>query len=180
MLLGLALIAGPLLVAVVDAGLQIRSLLGHQPGAGARGRAERAPVAQPASPTSPRWSARRASTRCSATPDCSTPIARTDQSLAATRTQLALLLDDEPTRRSLEEFAAMHNEIAQRGELDAAAAARPSPRSSRASTGSTTSPNASPRAATRRSTRASRSCSGRPRARSGGCSGSPRCWPRSP
>src|SRR6187549_4222915 len=37
---------------------------------------------------------------------------RTDQSLAATRSQLALLLDKEPTRHSLEEFAAMHNEIA--------------------------------------------------------------------
>ena len=36
----------------------------------------------------------------------------TDQSLANTRTQLARLLDAEPTRRGLEDFAVMHNEIA--------------------------------------------------------------------
>ena len=45
MLLGLALIAGPLLVAVVDAGHPDPQPVGDQPGAGARGRAERAPVA---------------------------------------------------------------------------------------------------------------------------------------
>ena len=36
---------------------------------------------------------------------------KTDQRLAATRTQLAALLTEEPTRQSLEDFAAMHNEI---------------------------------------------------------------------
>jgi two-component system sensor histidine kinase GlrK len=36
----------------------------------------------------------------------------TDQRLAASRTQLAALLTEDPTRRSLEEFQAMHNEIA--------------------------------------------------------------------
>ncbi|MET0540664.1 MAG: HAMP domain-containing sensor histidine kinase [Variovorax sp.] len=37
---------------------------------------------------------------------------QTDQSLATTRSQLAALLTEEPTRHSLEEFATMHNEIA--------------------------------------------------------------------
>jgi two-component system sensor histidine kinase GlrK len=36
---------------------------------------------------------------------------QTDQRLAATRTQLTRLIDNETTRRSIEDFAAMHNEI---------------------------------------------------------------------
>ena len=112
MLLGLAFIAGPLLVAVVDAGFQIRNLSATSQQLVLEGvqsaRLSRSLIADIAS-------LERTARLYHVIED---PILldtyrRTDQSLAATRTQLALLLDEEPTRRSLEEFAAMHNEIAQ-------------------------------------------------------------------
>src|SRR5678816_323338 len=112
MLLGLALIAGPLLVAVVDAGFQIRNLSATSQQLVLEGvqsaRLSRSLIADIAS-------LERTARLYHVIED---PILldtyrRTDQSLAATRTQLALLLDKEPTRHSLEEFAGMHNEIAQ-------------------------------------------------------------------
>ena len=112
MLLGLAFIAGPLLVAVVDAGFQIRNLSATSQQLVLEGvqsaRLSRSLIADIAS-------LERTARLYHVIED---PILldtyrRTDQSLAATRTQLVLLLDDEPTRHSLEEFAGMHNEIAQ-------------------------------------------------------------------
>ena len=112
MLLGLAFIAGPLLVAVVDAGFQIRNLSDTSQQLVLEGvqsaRLSRSLIADIAV-------LERTARLYHVIED---PILldtyrRADQSLAATRTQLALLLDKEPTRRSLEEFAAMHNEIAQ-------------------------------------------------------------------
>jgi two-component system sensor histidine kinase GlrK len=112
MLLGLALIAGPLLVAVVDAGFQIRNLSATSQQLVLEGvqsaRLSRSLIADIASlERTVRFY------QVLADPKLLDTYRRTDQSLAATRSQLAVLLDEEPTRRSLEEFAAMHNEIAQ-------------------------------------------------------------------
>jgi two-component system sensor histidine kinase GlrK len=110
MLLGLALIAVPLLVAIVDAVIQIRSLT------------KSSQVLVQESVEAARYSQ-------SMFADIGT-IKRTaglyqvtnnavyldtyraaDQRLALTRTQLALLLEAEPTRSQLEQFSALHNQI---------------------------------------------------------------------
>jgi two-component system sensor histidine kinase GlrK len=111
MLLGLALIAGPLLVAVVDAAIQIRS----------QARASQDLVQD---------GVRTAQFTQSMFADIASlgrsvrlyqilgdtkvldAYRETDQRLAATRNELARLLDDQATRDSLEEFATVHNEIA--------------------------------------------------------------------
>ena len=111
MLLGLALIAGPLLVAVVDAAIQIRS----------QSRASQDLVQD---------GVRTAQFTQSMFADIASlgrsvrlyqilgdtkvldAYRETDQRLAATRNELARLLDDQATRDSLEEFANVHNEIA--------------------------------------------------------------------
>jgi two-component system sensor histidine kinase GlrK len=112
MLLGLALIAGPLLVAVVDAVIQIRS----------QSRVSQELVQDGV------LSARFTQSMFA---DISSLLRQvrmyqilgnkqvldgyreTDQRLAATRTELARLLDeDETTRDSLDEFATLHNQIA--------------------------------------------------------------------
>jgi two-component system, NtrC family, sensor histidine kinase GlrK len=111
MLLGLALIAGPLLVAVVDAAIQIRNLSATSQQLVLEGvrsaRLSRSLIADIASleRTVQLYQVLRE-------PRLLDRYRLTDQSLASTRTQLAALLDEEPTRHSLAEFAAMHNEIA--------------------------------------------------------------------
>ena len=111
MLLGLAFISGPLLWAVVDAAFQIRSLT-------------------QASNVLVREGVQAARDSQSMLADISSldrtvrlykvlgdvrlleNYRRTDQQLASTRARLLEVLDDPGTRRRLEEFAAMHNEIA--------------------------------------------------------------------
>ena len=110
MLLGLALIAVPLLVAVVDAAIQIRS----------QSRLSQALVLEGVQ------TARLSQSMFADIASLARTVRlyqilgdtkvldgyrRTDQGLAGTRAQLASLLNDEPTRRSLEDFAVVHNEI---------------------------------------------------------------------
>ena len=110
MLLGLALIAGPLLVAVVDAAIQIRSL------------AKASEELVDEGVKSARWSQslfadinslRRTVSlyQVLADPKLLKTFRDTDQRLATTRSELAKLLTEEPTRQSLEDFKAMHNGI---------------------------------------------------------------------
>ena len=110
MLLGLALIAGPLLVAVVDAAIQIRQL--------AAASQELVQEGVLSARLSQKMSAdiatlQRTVRLYQVLGDAKLLEAyRTnDQQLAATRAQLAALLTEEPTRRSLEDFATLHNEI---------------------------------------------------------------------
>jgi two-component system sensor histidine kinase GlrK len=111
MLLGLALIAGPLLVAVVDAAIQIRSLAETSQKLVLEGvqsaRLSRSLIADISS-------LERTVRLYQVLGDAKLldTYRQTDQRLAATRTQLTALLNEEPTRGSLEAFAAMHNEIA--------------------------------------------------------------------
>jgi hypothetical protein len=97
MLLGLALIAGPLLVAVVDAVIQIRSLAATSQqlvlGGVQSARLSRSLIADIAS-------LERTGRLYQVLPESGLldTYRRTDQSLATARTQLAALLDEEPTR----------------------------------------------------------------------------------
>jgi len=111
MLLGLALIAGPLLVAVVDAAIQIRSLSQTSQQQVRQG-VQAARLSQ--SMLADINSLQRSAAIYKAVGDTTwlDSYRKTDQQLAVTRTELALVLDSDTTRRSLEEFAAMHNEIA--------------------------------------------------------------------
>jgi two-component system, NtrC family, sensor histidine kinase GlrK len=111
MLLGLALIAGPLLVAVIDAALQIRKLSVTSQELVLEG-VQGARLSQ--SLFADITSLQRTVRLYQVLGDVKLLEAyrTTDQRLAASRTQLAALLTEEPTRHSLEEFAAMHNEIA--------------------------------------------------------------------
>ncbi len=111
MLLGLALIAGPLLVAVIDAALQIRKLSVTSQELVLEG-VQSARLSQ--SLFADITSLQRTVRLYQVLGDVKLLDAyrTTDQRLAASRTQLAALLTEEPTRHSLEEFAAMHNEIA--------------------------------------------------------------------
>jgi len=111
MLLGLAFIAVPLLVAVVDAAIQIRSLTRTSQDLVLDGvRAARLSQSMLADINSLDRTARIygavGDTRWLES------YRKTDQQLADTRAQLAELLDSDSTRRSLDAFAAMHNEIA--------------------------------------------------------------------
>ncbi|HEU4778291.1 MAG TPA: HAMP domain-containing sensor histidine kinase [Steroidobacteraceae bacterium] len=110
MLLGLAFIAGPLLVAVVDAAFQIRSLAKTSQELVKEG-VQSARLSQSlfADITSLSGTVRRYQVINNV--DMLVSIRDTDQRLAITRTQLAELLTEEPTRQSLEDFAAIHNEI---------------------------------------------------------------------
>ena len=107
---------------------------------------------------------------------------RTDQSLAAhAQRSWRCCSTTNPRAAASKNSRRMHNEIANAVELHAARTAPPSPRSSRASTALNELAKDDRRQRQHgRSTRAWRNCSGRPRARSAGCSGSPRCWCRSP
>jgi two-component system sensor histidine kinase GlrK len=111
MLLGLALIAGPLLVAVVDAAIQINQL----------SKASQELVRQGVNSARLSRSLIADISQLSRTvrlyqilidPTLLDSYRNTDQRLAATRTQIAQLLDDAPTQELLDDFAAMHDEIA--------------------------------------------------------------------
>jgi two-component system sensor histidine kinase GlrK len=110
MLLGLALIAGPLLVAVVDAAIQIRRLTASSQDLVQEG-VQSAQLSQ--SMFADIDSLGRTVRLYQVLGDVSLleVYRTTDQRLATTRGQLARLLDDENTRRSLEDFGAMHNEV---------------------------------------------------------------------
>ena len=111
MLLGLAFIAGPLLVAVVDAAIQIRSLTKTSQDLVLDGvRAARLSQSMLADI----GSLERYARIYGAVGDIRwlESYRKTDQQLADTRVQLAELLDSDATRRSFDDFAAMHNEIA--------------------------------------------------------------------
>jgi two-component system sensor histidine kinase GlrK len=110
MLLGLALIAGPLLGAVVDAAIQIRRLTAASQDLVQEG-VQSARLSQ--SMFADIDSLQRTVRLYQVLGDVSLleVYRTTDQRLATTRSQLMLLLDDETTRRNLEDFAAMHNEI---------------------------------------------------------------------
>jgi two-component system, NtrC family, sensor histidine kinase GlrK len=110
MLLGLALIAGPLLVAVVDAAIQIRRLTTASQDLVQEG-VQGARLSQ--SMFADIDSLGRTVRLYQVLGDVSLldVYRTTDQRLATTRAQLSRLLDDETTRRNLEDFAAMHNEI---------------------------------------------------------------------
>src|SRR5688572_20673390 len=111
MLLGLALIAGPLLVAVVDAAIQIRSLARTSQQLVLEG-VQSARLTRSLSADIASLERTVRLYQVLKEPKMLDSYRRTDQSLAATRSQLAALLTEDPTRRSLEDFAAMHNEIA--------------------------------------------------------------------
>jgi len=110
MLLGLALIAGPLLVAVVDAAIQIRSLSRSTEDLVREG-VNTARFSQ--SLFADINSLERTVRLYQVLGNVSLleTYRKTDERLANTRNQLARLLDAEPTRRGLEDFAATHNEI---------------------------------------------------------------------
>jgi two-component system sensor histidine kinase GlrK len=110
MLLGLALIAGPLLVAVVDAAIQINQLSKTSQELVREGvesaRLSRSLIAEIATLA-------RTANLYDVLDDAKVleGYRGTDERLAATRIQIAQLLDDAPTQRLLEDFARMHNEI---------------------------------------------------------------------
>jgi two-component system, NtrC family, sensor histidine kinase GlrK len=110
MLLGLALIAGPLLVAVVDAAIQISRLAKTSEKLVQEG-VQSARLSQTL--YADINSLRRNVQLYQVLGDVKMlDVYRTnDQQLATTRMQLARLLSAEPTRRSLEDFQALHNEI---------------------------------------------------------------------
>lgn len=111
MLLGLALIAGPLLFAVVDAVIQIRGLTQSS---------ERLVVegVQTTRLTQTLFADLRSLERTVRVyqvlgkAELLDSYRTNDQALATTRNQLAAMLNDEPTRRILVNFAAMHDEVA--------------------------------------------------------------------
>jgi len=110
MLLGLALIAGPLLVAVVDAAIQIRSQSKQSQALVLEGvlsaRLSQSMFADidKLQRTVRLYQVLGDSQLLGAYRD-------NDQSLAATRTQLGTLLTDPVTRKTLDDFATLHNEI---------------------------------------------------------------------
>jgi two-component system sensor histidine kinase GlrK len=110
MLLGLALIAVPLLVAVVDAAIQIRRLTAASQDLVQEG-VQSARLSQ--SMFADIDSLGRTVRLYQVLGDTSLldVYRTTDQRLATTRSQLSRLLDDEATRRNLDDFAAMHNEV---------------------------------------------------------------------
>src|SRR5262245_1334049 len=110
MLLGLALIAGPLLVAIVDAAIQIRRLAAASEELVQEG-VQSARLSQ--TMFADITSLQRTLRLYQVTSDVRflETYRTNDQRLAATRTQLAALLTDESTHRSLEDFASLHNEI---------------------------------------------------------------------
>jgi two-component system sensor histidine kinase GlrK len=110
MLLGLAFISGPLLVAVVDAGIQINRLTRASQELVLEGvQAARLSQSIFADITSLKRNAQLY--QVTGTAVYLDTYRTADQRLAVARTQLARLLDAEPTRGQLEQFAALHNQI---------------------------------------------------------------------
>ena len=110
MLLGLALIAGPLLVAVVDAAIQIRSLAQASQELVQEG-VQSARLSQSLFADITSLGRTVKLYEVLGKPQVLETYRKTDERLAITRTQLAALLTDAPTRQSLEDFKTMHNEI---------------------------------------------------------------------
>lgn len=110
MLLGLALIAGPLLVAVVDAAIQINRLSQTSQDLVREGvqsaRLSRSLIADIASlgRTVRLYQVLKV-------PTVLDGYRETDQRLAGIRTQMAQLINDQPTRKLLDDFATLHNDI---------------------------------------------------------------------
>src|SRR3954468_15784946 len=111
MLLGLALIAGPLLVAVIDAAIQIRTLAKASEDLAREG-VQTARLSQSLFADINSLERTVRLYQVLGNVQLLKAYRDTDQNLANTRAQLARLLDAEPTRRGLEDFAAMHDEIA--------------------------------------------------------------------
>jgi two-component system sensor histidine kinase GlrK len=110
MLLGLALIAGPLLVAVIDAAIQISKLAKTSEELVQEGvQSARLSQLMYADINSLQRTVRLYNVLGNV--KMLDSYRDTDQRLATTRSQLARLLDGEPTRRSLDDFQATHNEI---------------------------------------------------------------------
>jgi two-component system, NtrC family, sensor histidine kinase GlrK len=111
MLLGLALIAGPLLVAVIDAAIQLRSLSRSSEALVQEG-VQTARLSQSlfADINSLARTARFYNVLGNA--NLLEAYRNTDQNLANTRVALGRLLDEEPTRRALADFSTTHDEIA--------------------------------------------------------------------
>jgi two-component system sensor histidine kinase GlrK len=111
MLLGLALIAGPMLVAVVDAAIQINRFTEASQNLVAQG-------VQTTRLTQNLFNDIRSLDRTLRVyqvldnPKLLEVYRNADQNLATTRSQLQALLNEESARRDLDEFAAIHNEIA--------------------------------------------------------------------
>ncbi|MEO8062810.1 MAG: HAMP domain-containing sensor histidine kinase [Pseudomonadota bacterium] len=112
MLLGLAVIAGPLLFAVIDAAIQISKLAKTSEELVQEGvQSARLSQLMYADINSLQRTVRLYNVLGNV--KMLDSYRTTDQRLASTRTQLARLLEGEPTRRSLEDFQATHNEISQ-------------------------------------------------------------------
>ena len=110
MLLGLAVIAGPLLVAVIDAAMQISKLAKTSEELVQEGvQSARLSQLMFADINSLQRTVRLYNVLGNV--KMLDSYRDTDQRLAMTRSQLARLLDGEPTRRSLEDFQTTHNEI---------------------------------------------------------------------
>jgi two-component system, NtrC family, sensor histidine kinase GlrK len=110
MLLGLALIAVPLLVAVVDAGIQIRSLTETSRVLVDKG-VRAAQFSQSMFADIATIKRTVSSYQVTSNAVYLDAYRTADQRLAITRAQLARLLDAEPTRGQLEQFATLHNQI---------------------------------------------------------------------
>lgn len=110
MLLGLALIAGPLLVAVVDAAIQLRSLSKSSQDLVLEG-VQTARLSQSLFADINSLERTVGFYQVLGNRSLLDAYRKTDDRLANTRNQLVNLLDSEPTRRGLEDFAATHNEI---------------------------------------------------------------------
>ena len=110
MLLGLAFIAGPLLVAVIDAAFQIRSLAAASQELVTVG-VNSARLSQSLFADINSLSGTIKRYQVLGKPQMLESYRTTDQRLAATRSQLAELLTEEPTRQSLEDFKVVHSEI---------------------------------------------------------------------
>lgn len=110
MLLGLALIAGPLLVAVVDAAIQLRSLSKSSQDLVLEG-VQTARLSQSLFADINSLERTVRLYQVLGNRSLLETYRKTDERLANTRNQLVSLLDSEPTRRGLEDFAATHDEI---------------------------------------------------------------------
>jgi two-component system, NtrC family, sensor histidine kinase GlrK len=110
MLLGLALIAAPLLLAVIDAAIQIRTLSKASEELVREG-VQTAQLSQ--SLSADIYSLKRTAQLYQVLNNAKVldTYRVTDQRLANTRTQLARLLDDAPSQAGLREFATTHDEI---------------------------------------------------------------------
>ena len=113
MLLGLALIAGPLLFAVVDAVIQIRGLTQSSERLVVEGvQTTRLTQTLFADLRSLERTVRLYQIMGESKPELLDSYRTNDQALATTRNQLASLIDDDATQRILADFATMHDEVA--------------------------------------------------------------------